>query len=146
MPYSKTSTGYPVEMKTAVQKVIDTNQELLIDLGTEGKARNLRSRYYQFLAACKRDAEKPPVYWTEVEKKEHLAFLRGFITAEFVLEGSCLRIRPRDKAPWAQAIANAVLLDSPDAQNEQQGKLSTPESDLLKKLLAIQESKSPKGE
>lgn len=148
MPYAKTSIGYPLEMRTAVERVTDMNLPLVVECGTERKARSLRGRYYQYLAACKRDADKPPSIWSELEHESHKRFLRALYTVEFAVEGTQFVIRPRDKSPLATMLASAELLYEEGKgvpASEQSGTLGKEEASLLERLLVVQE-KSKKGE
>jgi hypothetical protein len=130
MPYSKTSTGYPIEMKLAVEKVVEANQEMVVECDSPGRAKNLRGRYYQFVAACKRDATHPPSYWNEHEIAAHKAFMKIVTTVEFFAKDCEFHIRPRDLSPTAELLAMGRLIENEAfavPATEQSGKLSAIE-------------------
>jgi hypothetical protein len=110
MPYPKTSAGYPGEMKAQVEAVAADNLGRTYACASEREARTIRARFYQYLAASKRDASSPPVWWTDAERREHNEFLRRFLSVEFAVDGPNFIIRPRDESPSIAALRRGQVL------------------------------------
>lgn len=107
MPYAKTTSGYPAEMRALVQDAIDLNARKTLECGTPQKARNLRLRFYAFLGAAKRDAERPPEWMSESDRRDAKEFYKGFMALELRVDGSQFIVQPRDVSEFSNFLRTA---------------------------------------
>ena len=129
MPYPKTSTGYPASMRALIDEVCADNLGRRIPLASEREARGLRARYYQYLAAIKRDLNHPPAWMTKADIEDLKAFVKRFMTVQFRLEGTSFIIEPRDETPIADALRTAEVMPPRD------GSPPTPKEDAAVSVL-----------
>jgi hypothetical protein len=126
MPYPKTSTGYPIAMREAVERVGGGQEVMTIVCDTEKEARSLRSRYYQYFTALRRDCQNPPTW---ISKPDVLALTQKSLNCEMHLAGKTFVMRPRDKSPVVDTLAKAQWSSGEPAV------MTEKESESLDKLM-----------
>jgi len=100
---------------------------LRVDCESEKAARGLRARWYQYIAACKRDANNPPP-WTD--KLASIEKVKRVMATEVALEGASLVFSSRDALRSIPALKNIVSIG--------QGEVTPPtkvEEDSVAKLM-----------
>lgn len=110
MPYPRTSSGYPASMRALIEDVVADNLPRKVALTSPREAAGLRSRFYAYIAAIKRDLTKKPVWMDEAASRDLTAFLQRAMTVEFRIEASDLIVRPRDESPITDKIRAATIL------------------------------------
>jgi hypothetical protein len=126
MPYARTSAGYPQELQQIAERCA-MGEILQVDCETEKAARGLRARWYQYIAACKRDANNPPP-WTD--KIASIEKVKRVMATEVALEGKSLIFSSRDALRSIPALKNI--------QSIGQGEVTPPtkaEEDSIAKLM-----------
>jgi hypothetical protein len=97
-------------MRAQVEAVAADNLGRVYACASEREARTIRARFYQYLAAAKRDASSPPVWWSDAERRDHNEFLRRLLSVEFAVDGACFIIRPRDESPSIAALRHGQVI------------------------------------
>ena len=128
MPYPRTSSGYPASMRALIEDVAADNLARKVTLASAKEAAGLRSRFYAYIAAIKRDLTRHPVWMDAAAAKDLTEFLKRAMTVEFRVDGQDLIVRPRDESPLTDSIRNATIL-SPRGE-------AAPASDAADEVLA----------
>lgn len=135
MPYPRTSSGYPASMRALLEEVAADNLARKVTLASPKEAMALRSRFYAYVAAIKRDLTKKPVWLDGPAAADLTDFLKRAMTIEYRIEGNDLIVRPRDESPLTDSLRAATILPSRDAPPQ-----AAPDAaaDSLKRLLEKQ--------
>ena len=115
MPYPRTSAGYPASMRVLLEEVCADNLARKVSLASPKEAAALRSRFYAYISAIKRDLTKKPVWLDAATAADLSDFLKRAMTVEFRIEGQDLIVRPRDESPLTDSLRAATILPSRDA-------------------------------
>lgn len=131
MPYPRTSAGYPASMRALIEDVCADNLARKVSLASAKEAAGLRSRFYSYIAAIKRDLTKRPAWLDPAAAEDLTDFLKRAMTVEFRIEDKDLIVRPRDESPLTDSLRAATILPSRDAPAE----AADPAADTLARLL-----------
>lgn len=112
MSYSRSSRAYPVDMRNLIERVAASNQAHLVRLESSSKANGLRSRFYAFKAAVRKDAGSPPAWMTKEDIEDLRQFLKVFDSVEFTTQGDALIVSPRDESMTAAQLREAQPVES----------------------------------
>jgi hypothetical protein len=126
-----------MQMWQLIEEVSDDLQTREVTMASEKEARGLRSKFYQFLGACKRDVQNEPKWLDEKDLKAIKAFLPKFMSVEIRLEGNKVIFRSRDNSPLTD-VFNSVKIITEERYNvpptEQSGELSPAEESAMRMM------------
>lgn len=129
MPNPRRSMQYPQEMWDLVWAVGVDGFEKEVDFDNAARARGVRTKFYTFFNALRRDSEKPQPWMEPGDFTKVKEYCRASMSVQLAVRDNTLVIRPRDKDPTMVMLA--------DARTVQSGKASMPDDKMAESLAKL---------